>query len=1127
VSDADDARRADEAARLDALDPARSMLLQAPAGSGKTTVLAQRHLRLLAVVDEPEEILAITFTRKAAAEMRDRVLRALGADMPGDDPVALRWRELRAAALANAAARGWSLAELAGRLRIQTIDSVNQDIARSMPVLGRSEGSLDVVDDAMRLYHRAARRTLVDAEDLPGLADDADLLLARLDNQWGRVEQLVAEMLRDRARWLPTLLSTDPRQLGEAVEQSLRRIVGEALSRATQVLGESLLAEATALAVASAAHRRREGHRAGAWESFLDASTPVGADPATLPAWQVVIDLLLTATDDVRKQITKKHGFPTTDKPLKARWTQWKDGLAGDDRAVTLLRELRRLPPPVIAQPERDAIAALARLLQLAVQELRIEFQAAGKVDHTEVAGTARAALVAAGEPSDLGLARASRLRHLLVDEFQDTSGEQFELLRNLTTGWEPGDGRSIFLVGDPMQSIYLFRSAEVGLFLRARDAGIGRIRLEYRALTRNFRSLAPVVTWVNDCFARIFPAEEDLRRSAVRYLPAQAHRVVAGPGPAVHVLGGDRQDAEGEPARVAERIAAVRRGQPEARIAVLLQTRTFAAPLLAALRRHDVPTRGLELEPLADQPAVRDLVSMACALRQAGDRSAWLALLRAPPCGLRLADLEALVGDDADALVIDRLRDAAYAARLGADGQARLARCAPLIVQAWDRRGREPLSMMLTRLWLQLGGPAASADEGEVAQARLFLEALRRREADGDSPDGPDVLRLAESLRAGADAGGANPVEILTIHHAKGLEWDIVFVPGLGREPRGDPATLLAWLQLPGPGGELDLLLSALSIGDPKGSSDALTRYIRALSAERQQNERRRLAYVAATRARRELYLSGCVAVDVEDGSLRPPSRSLLNLLWPAVGSQYALPGTTQTAPEAGPTQAAVGASVLQRPFRRLPADWQRPVLRSRPGIDRVRVGAQPSDQRPEFSWVGRGARAAGTLVHAELERAASLGLADRAALEARRPAFERALGELGLAGGEAAVIADRVITLLDSLRDEPTLAWILGGGHRDAANELRLTGLHDGRLRSISIDRSFVDARGDRWIIDYKTSAHEGAGLDAFVDEEVRRYRGQLQLYRALASGLGTEPVRTALYFPWLRRLREVEAD
>jgi len=157
------ASAADEHAREYATDPRRSILLQAPAGSGKTTVLTQRLLRLLAEVDEPEEILAITFTRKAAAEMRARVLKALRGEIDTNTAQGRRLQALASAALERGARRGWNLAQDPGRLRIQTIDSFNFRLASQLPVTAKAGGSLTITDRPRELYSRAARATLAAA----------------------------------------------------------------------------------------------------------------------------------------------------------------------------------------------------------------------------------------------------------------------------------------------------------------------------------------------------------------------------------------------------------------------------------------------------------------------------------------------------------------------------------------------------------------------------------------------------------------------------------------------------------------------------------------------------------------------------------------------------------------------------------------------------------------------------------------------------------------------------------------------------------------------------------------------------------------------------------------------------
>jgi len=174
---------------------------------------------------------------------------------------------------------------------------------------------------------------------------------------------------------------------------------------------------------------------------------------------------------------------------MKQRMTALLDSLRGHEAFETALAELPLLPPPTYDEASWEVVESLSEVLMLAVAELKLEFTRRGEADFTEIAQGASRALGTAESPTDLALHLDYRIRHLLVDEFQDTSVSQHELLAKLTAGWQAGDGRTLFVVGDPMQSIYRFRQAEVGLYLRARHEGIGNVRLTPLALTVNFRS--------------------------------------------------------------------------------------------------------------------------------------------------------------------------------------------------------------------------------------------------------------------------------------------------------------------------------------------------------------------------------------------------------------------------------------------------------------------------------------------------------------------------------------------------------------------------------------------------------------------------------------------------------------
>src|SRR5580658_10446838 len=699
----------DDAVRSAASAVGASVLLEAPAGSGKTAVLTERFLALLCTVDDPGEILAITFTRKAAAEMRGRVIRALRGELAAQDPSAARLRPLAAAALAHAAARGWRIDTEPQTLRIQTIDSFNYWLASQLPVASRAGGVLEVTELAGELYQRAARRTLLAAESEPAFAADARLLFERLDNHWMNFERLIAQMLHERGHWLRFVADEPPQLLCQRVNESLVALTRAQLAALCALVPQALRARALA----------------------LPGCTPLGSEPGDLAHWKQFAHLALTRSGAWRSRLgAHQLGAPFAERALCARLRELIDELRTLPAAVgAALQEVKRAPATQLSADEAAAIEALSRVLARAAAELHTEFAQAQRVDYTYVTGAARAALTEAGEPTDLALRTGLALRHILVDEFQDTSLAQFQLLQMLTAAWEEGDGRTLFVVGDPMQSIYRFRDAEVGLFIAARVSGIGTVRLAPLRLSRNFRSVAPLVAWTNEVFGRLFPDGDDLRAGAVRFAGSVPGREpLDSPGAAVRLtLFPGEPHAESR--AIAARIAALRQASPAASIAVLVAAHAHAVPIVAALRSCGVESVGVDLVPLGERPVVRDLVQLARALEDLGDRSAWLAVLRAPWCGARLATLSLLSSADDRQLLWEALTDGERVGRCPPAEQRRLTRLREVLSRALARRGREPPADWLETAWVQLGAPDAYA-VSELEDARLFFGALAERAA-------------------------------------------------------------------------------------------------------------------------------------------------------------------------------------------------------------------------------------------------------------------------------------------------------------------------------------------------------------------------------------------------------------
>ena len=464
---------ADNAARLRALDVSRSFIVQAPAGSGKTELLIQRYLKLLETVEMPDAVVAITFTRKAAGEMRARVMEALRSAQQGIEPEAEHERltfEISRNVLDHERQLGWDLLQNPARLRIETIDALCAAITRRMPWLSRFGAMPEISEKAEDLYRQAARNTLAHLDQgHSGLA----YLLLHLDNDFQRARQLIGQMLEKRDQWLRHVGGN----LREELENSLQRLVLEELAQLRDAFQQDLAAEIGSLC---------------GLERFPEASLD------DMEHWRQIADLLLTQKGELRKR--PNH-------PQKARCESLLARLRHEELLVDLLARFRELPPPQFTALQWQAVEAAVSVLTLAVAELQLVFRERGRVDFAELAIRASAALGQVDEPEDLALALGQRIRHLLIDEFQDTSYTQFELIQKLTQGWEPGDGRTLFLVGDPMQSIYRFRQADVSLFLKARMEGIGGITPEPLTLSVNFRSLPGIVEWVNRTFESILPA--------------------------------------------------------------------------------------------------------------------------------------------------------------------------------------------------------------------------------------------------------------------------------------------------------------------------------------------------------------------------------------------------------------------------------------------------------------------------------------------------------------------------------------------------------------------------------------------------------------------------------------------
>ncbi len=897
----------DQPERERALDPSCSFIVQAPAGSGKTALLVQRYLKLLATVERPESIVAMTFTRKAAAELKQRIHEALvNADKglavePGHEA---RTRELAAAVLKQDRRHEWNLLFDTGRLQIQTIDSLCAMLTRQMPVVSGFGGVTRVVEDASDSYRLAARNTLRDLAE--GSEGDKSLLVrlgVYFDSDFVSLEDQVIRMLAQRDQW-----------------------------------------------------RFAEDHSEPQVRDFC---------------------VLLVRAQHALTEVFRQHGVV-------------------DFTAIT------RAAIEVLGSPE---------------------------------------------QPSDLLYGLDYRIQHLLVDEFQDTSFAQYELLNALTAQWSDGDNHTIFLVGDPMQSIYGFRGAEVSLFLQSwDDEALKSVNLHRISLRTNFRCTPEILRWVHTQFEPIMSADSD---GGVQFRSSEAARAGGGSCPRLTAFIDDRF-GESEANAVA-RLA--KEARKRGTVAILVRSRAHLNSILPTLRNNELPYEAVEIDKLAEQQHVEDLISLTRALLHPGDRVSWLASLRAPWCGLTLADLSALAENERERIVVDLLRDPEKLATLSVDGRWRAARVGEILLAGLSKVGRVSLRSLLEDVWLVLGGPAILQYPQQTDDIRTYLGLVEDLEEGGTIRD-LTLLRQRLDCLFAKPAQGENHIQVMTVHQAKGLEFDAVIIPQLSGGSRSSERDLLVWHE------EIDSNgVGTLSVAAQPRKGEKTERYeaIRQAQRSKEEHELKRLFYVGCTRAKNELYLLGSVKTKRSGSELQTPGHnSFLRLIWSGVESEFA------GALRRSPVQRSLFAEekpAAKTILRRIPADWQ-PARYARsvqwkPPFRETTASAR----KVSYEWVSDIGRHVGVVAHDILKRAADEDW-EPDQIGSIALTIKSELLRLGVPRSDLTSASERVARAVQNTLSSERGRWILSR-HTGARSEWPLGGKIGDRMISGTVDRIFRDER------------------------------------------------------------------
>jgi len=826
--------------------------------------------------------------------------------------------------------------------------------------------------------------------------------------------------------------------------------------------------------------------------------------------------MLLTTAGESTKKPNKSTGFPAdkTDVAvdMKNRMQGILDRLNEQVSLVELLAKVKTLPNPRLSDDEWEFLENMLELLPEIDTTLRKTFTERGKIDFAEVALSSKKALGQEMAPSDLLLKLDSKLDHILVDEFQDTSFKQIALLKLLTEGWQPGAGNSLFLVGDPMQSIYRFRDAEVGLFVQAKKKGLGHIPLQSLQLLTNFRSQKHIVDWVNQCFSGILPENDDPDRGAIAYTECYATKPGSvQPGVALHPATDSKSDEEAH--NVVNVIRDIRNRYPNDSIAILVRARPHLLNIVPLLQEAGIQFRAEEIDPLTSRPAILDLLALMRALISPLDRVSWLSILRAPWCGLSLEDLHRLCRLDHNSPVWDLLNDPKRFKQLSEEGQQRADRLIQTLQPVLDSFPAINFRNLLEGCWIKLGGPAC-IDTYTQKDIQVFFDKVTEVLDGGEYDNLHNFEGILENLFANPSTGEGHAVQIMTIHKAKGLEFDFVLLPGLGKKQKADEKQLINWITH----GDNLLFAPIPHVGE---QDSEIYKFLKLLEKDRSLYETRRLLYVAATRTKKQLHLFGHTQT-TRDG-IAPQSPSSLNHLWNIIASDWQEAYANLKPPPATILKPRDEGQYLRRLPLRFETPAAPPDIKTEPALD------ISLEEEVPYEWAGNEARCLGNVLHRLFETIVKQGLNgwDERRVDQIKPSLEAALMAEGMSPLNLEATTEKGMRALKNiLKDENGRKILQRYEHEEA--EYALTFKDNRNFRTKIVDRTFVDDEGIRWIIDYKTGERTGGNVEGFFKQEIKRYRPQLESYEQLIRLEGeTRPIKKALYYPLHQRLVPIPSE
>ena len=1114
----------DEKDRIKALNPEKSFMVVAPAGSGKTRLLVKRILVLLALVDNPEQVLAITFTRKAAKEMSERVFEILEVargDISNETTVDSELLVLAYPVVRRNEEKSWNIFDNQNRLRIQTIDSFCRNITNQYALETELSAVLEPVDNSEIMYSDASLALLKGIEENYPHNRALRILLEYLGNDTELCVKLFTTLLSKREQWLPFIFDISKNAnyfnevISEAIKNSIRNL------KITLQEKDSTLCDLINFSENFLSKDTKQDCR-----KTLIFKSIISSEEDDIEGWKIIVNKIITSQGNYRKSVTKAQGFPASGKEEKLLMLNFISWCEKQQNLLTQLNEVQNLPDLKSIPDNNLILNALATVLPRLVAELNVIFTEAGKCDHTQILIQSLQATDTSNDHfSETILNLDQQIKHILIDEYQDTSASQIRLIKNLVANWEPNGTKTLFCVGDAAQSIYGFRNPPSDRLKIEQNIFFGQIECIKLHLLRNFRSDPKLVDWVNKAFNstdtyknKVLPGlSKEYGSIHTRTDDAEA-KVTFSP-----VVGSDTEKTEAD--RIARECKQIIDSGSSESIAILVRSRSHVTNIISSLDQLNVPWEGKDIVPLREKMVVIDLISLTLALTSPANRIAWLSVLRSPVIGFSLEEILVLTSanDHCDMPIIQALSKHSEAppSELSECGKKILLRVTPILLDAWSNRRRFSLRTLIEDTWIKLGGVSTLCSQSDFVDVADYLNLL-------EQSSGTHLKKYSEfessikKLYSSSDQvvnceNNRNKISIMTIHKSKGLEFDHVFLPFLSKTTMSDDKPLFRWNEVAVADDSYRFLLAPRE--NVNFNKNEVFEFLKYLNAKDLCAEDKRLLYVACTRAIKTLHLSAEVKFSGNEELSSPPKRSLLASIWPFLmrkidTGEYSITKTEKI--------ITLGNNRIfgKNEIRRLPHDFKhvhREVFALRNFKDSTQT-AKENDKADSQS------KNLGIVFHKLIEQISSVSL-DFSKLDRKStliPLIERISKnmtiDLNIHDTEKLSEA-----LLSMLNDKKGL-WILNNKiHANTEQTLNYISDEPKRIKISVIDRSFV-YEDYRWIIDYKLSApKDNQSIATFSEEQLTRYSHQLDHYVRLYSNIEDRDIRVALYFPLIAKFLE----